>query len=102
MLDLVLPALSAGLVKRSNTTDCKSVGIRLRRFESYTLHQKTNPASLGFSIGLVYFEPTTETCFSSLRILHPAPKERPPDWRPFFWVEKTVDLVVYSLYCMYV
>ena len=26
-------------MKRSNTTDCKSVGICLRRFESYTLHQ---------------------------------------------------------------
>jgi hypothetical protein len=29
----------AGLVKRSNTADCKSAGICLRRFESYTLHQ---------------------------------------------------------------
>jgi phosphoesterase RecJ-like protein len=29
-------------VKRSNTADCKSVGIRLRRFESYTLHQNMN------------------------------------------------------------
>ena len=26
-------------MKRSNTTDCKSVGLCLRRFESYTLHQ---------------------------------------------------------------
>jgi uncharacterized CHY-type Zn-finger protein len=34
-----LRGLHAGLVKRSNTTDCKSVGLCLRRFESYTLHQ---------------------------------------------------------------
>jgi hypothetical protein len=31
--------LLAGLVKRSNTADCKSAGLCLRRFESYTLHQ---------------------------------------------------------------
>lgn len=29
----------AGLVKRSNTADCKSAGLCLRRFESCTLHQ---------------------------------------------------------------
>src|ERR1700712_2819178 len=29
----------AGLVKRSNTADCKSAPFRVRRFESSTLHQ---------------------------------------------------------------
>lgn len=29
----------AGVVERSNTTDCKSVGFRLRRFESYPQYQ---------------------------------------------------------------
>ena len=33
----------AGVVKRSNTTDCKSVGIRLRRFESYPQYQVKKP-----------------------------------------------------------
>jgi hypothetical protein len=32
----------AGLVKRSNTRDCKSLGLCLRRFESYTLHQNVS------------------------------------------------------------
>lgn len=36
---VVLYGVFAGVVERSNTTDCKSVGIRLRRFESYPQYQ---------------------------------------------------------------
>lgn len=32
-------------MKRSNTTDCKSVGIRLRRFESYPQYHSKKPSS---------------------------------------------------------
>ena len=31
-------SIHAGVVERSNTADCKSVGIRLRGFESLSLH----------------------------------------------------------------
>lgn len=48
-----LQRIFAELVKRSNTADCKSAGLCLRRFESYTLHQKMNPVSLGFSFDIM-------------------------------------------------
>ena len=46
---LVLSHGNAGVVKRSNTTDCKSVGIRLRGFESLPQHHgSTGSPSVGF------------------------------------------------------
>lgn len=42
--------LLAGIVKRSNTTDCKSVGNSLRRFESFSQHQIKIPPSGGILI----------------------------------------------------
>ena len=50
----------AGLVKRSNTADCKSAGLCLRRFESYTLHQTRAQHNAGFLFGMgiviLYYE----------------------------------------------
>ena len=42
----------AEVVKRSNTTDCKSVGIRLRRFESCPLYQVKKATSWSFLLAL--------------------------------------------------
>jgi hypothetical protein len=48
----------AGVVKRSNTTDCKSVGIRLRRFESYPQYhmKKRSSKAISFSLAGISFE----------------------------------------------
>src|SRR3989344_3874321 len=44
---LLVVSQEAGVVKRSNTTDCKSVGIRLRGFESLPQHHPPSQTLYG-------------------------------------------------------